>query len=197
MCLNEKRKLIIPSHLAYGKKGAGKIIPPDATLVFQVQLVQIIDSPPPKYNVFKQIDLNGDNRLSQGEVVESFIRRLLRMKQDGINITDAFVEEIKETGSNYFKVQDVDRNGFVSHEEFTGPKVDQEFELDRNNYVVLFRYDLDSAAGGRGPILSDSVFLIIILIATLLVVLNILLILGTSEKSIQQFSMAKQKFFKV
>lgn len=41
MCIGEKRKLTIPSHLAYGKRGAGNVIPPDATLVFHTELVGI------------------------------------------------------------------------------------------------------------------------------------------------------------
>lgn len=39
MCINEKRTLTIPSRMAYGSRGAGKAIPPNAALVFDVELV--------------------------------------------------------------------------------------------------------------------------------------------------------------
>ena len=41
MKVGGKRDIIIPSQLGYGKRGAGGVIPPDATLYFKIELVGI------------------------------------------------------------------------------------------------------------------------------------------------------------
>jgi FKBP-type peptidyl-prolyl cis-trans isomerase len=41
MKVGDKWKVVIPAEMAYGEQGAGKTIPPNSTLVFEIELLAI------------------------------------------------------------------------------------------------------------------------------------------------------------
>jgi len=127
MCVGEKRQLIVPPELGYGDQGAGDIIPGGATLYFDIELMDTEEGPTP-VNVFKQIDLNDDDSLSREELSGYLKQQVEAMKAAGGDQAeqatqmeddqDKLVEEI-------FSHEDKDKDGVISHEEFSGPKHDE------------------------------------------------------------------------
>jgi len=127
MCVGETRKLMVPPELGYGEQGAGDIIPGGATLVFDVELINIEEGPTP-VNVFKQIDADGDKALTRDEISSYLKQQVETMQAAGgeqgeeakkmLEDQDKLVEEI-------FAHEDKDKDGVISHEEFSGPKHDE------------------------------------------------------------------------
>jgi len=127
MCIGEKRKLIVPPALGYGDQGAGDIIPGGATLIFDIELISAEDGPTP-VNVFKQIDADSDMALSREEISSYLKQQVESMQEAGgeqgeearkmLEDQDKLVEEI-------FAHEDKDKDGLISHEEFSGPKHDE------------------------------------------------------------------------
>lgn len=117
MCIGEKRKLTIPSHLGYGDQGAGEKIPPKATLIFEVELLDVQDGPKPE-NIFKKIDTDEDNKLSREEISDFIVKQT---EQSGQKI-DPSAKEHTDVVENIFVHEDKDKDGHISHDEFSGPK---------------------------------------------------------------------------
>ena len=41
MAIGSKWQIVVPSELAYGERGAGRVIGPNATLIFDIELLNI------------------------------------------------------------------------------------------------------------------------------------------------------------
>ncbi|XP_053718373.1 peptidyl-prolyl cis-trans isomerase FKBP14-like isoform X2 [Synchiropus splendidus] len=111
MCAGEKRKLIVPPALAYGKDGKGKI-PPESTLTFFIEVLEIRNGPR-SHESFQEMDLNDDWRLSMSEV-KQYLRK--EFERHGYPPNDTLHENMMK---DIFAKEDENKDGFISSREFT------------------------------------------------------------------------------
>jgi len=108
LCKGAKATLLIPPEEGYGASGAGDAIPGGATLLFDVEVLDISDDVPPEKempNIFNIIDKNGDRKLDEEELLAFFTEQGRDSIPDGL-----------------FEKEDLDKDGVISWEEFSGPK---------------------------------------------------------------------------
>ncbi|KAK2149946.1 hypothetical protein LSH36_430g04083 [Paralvinella palmiformis] len=131
MCIGEKRKLTIPPELGYGDSGAGDLIPGGATLLFDVELLDISEGVQPE-NFFKEIDTDNDNKLSREELRTWIMMRVLRNDRQAQEYY-GIDENMERFVDQLLGCDDANRDGVISFHEFWKKRA-EELEEIRDDY---------------------------------------------------------------
>ena len=122
MKVHGKRTIKIPSEYAYGKNGVGDIIPPNATLIFEIEVLSIQE---PSYKVIDSNQLLSmqDNDLiivdirsqkewkNTGTIIDS--KKITAFDEEG-NFQSNFLESFQNIAGLTTKVVFVSKNGDIS-----------------------------------------------------------------------------------
>ncbi|KAA0710375.1 Peptidyl-prolyl cis-trans isomerase FKBP9 [Triplophysa tibetana] len=123
MCVGEKRKLVIPPHLAYGERGVDDEVPGSAVLVFDVEMVEMEEGLPEGYmfiwngevspDLFSEMDKNKDKEVDRTE----FSEYILQQVEDGKGRLAPGFEQ-QRIMDNMYDNQDRNKDGKITETEF-------------------------------------------------------------------------------
>ena len=122
MKVSGKRTIRIPPEYAYGKNGAGDTVPPNATLIFEIELLSVQD---PKYKIIDSdellsmqdedlviIDIRSNKEWeTTGTIIQS--KKLTAFDEKG-NFKSTFLDSFQNIANFTTKVVFVSKNGDVS-----------------------------------------------------------------------------------
>lgn len=129
MCPGEKRRLTVPPSLAYGKKGLRGIIPPNATLIFLIDMLDMRHAAPnyAPMDLFSSLDKDNDKTLSREEV-SHYVDYQVKMYRNK-NAPKLTPEEKEKMVDDIMAKEDKNGDGVIQHSEFSGPKMPHGGEL--------------------------------------------------------------------
>ncbi len=117
-----KRSIFIPSKMAYGKKGAGGLIPPNSNLIFDIEIIKV---EAPKYKIldvkdikkmqskgFKLIDIRNKNETDKTGIIPGSIN-ITAFDENG-NFLNSFLEKYQSLVINTDNVVLISDKGDIS-----------------------------------------------------------------------------------
>ena len=117
-----KRSIFIPSKMAYGKKGAGDLIPPNSNLIFDIEIIKV---EAPKYKIldvkdikkmqskgFKLIDIRNKNETDETGIIPGSIN-ITAFDENG-NFLNSFLEKYQSLVINTDNVVLISDKGDIS-----------------------------------------------------------------------------------